>query len=107
MSRLDELDRRYVIEGDPVRDVPRQVWPAHFEDMTPEELAGWPTRGTGRWARERLPWLLPAAAIAGGVGFWTGSVPVATGVLGLMCDVLGVWMLTEGLLLTDEEFRFR
>jgi hypothetical protein len=95
---LDELDRPYTVEREP--PYPPVTMPAQFDAMTDERRRGWPNRVVAHWALGRS-WLAVLPILIGPAAWWlTGSVPTGIGAAGLVLDIIGVWLLTEGLILS-------
>jgi len=102
---IDELDEPVLALGDGTRGeaVFRSRAPAAFDRMTPEQREGWPRRAAVRWMRRRA-WLV-VMPIAVGVGLQLAGRPwpSAVAAAGLVLDIIGVWLLAEGLLLSDDD----
>jgi hypothetical protein len=101
VADLDELDKpvELVREDDGVR----LRYAAAFEKMTPMQRADWPNRSYRRWRRRRIPLLLIPIVVGVLVGLWDQSWSVGIGAVGLGLDILGAWMLSEGVLVRDDE----
>src|SRR5688500_3527822 len=80
---------------------------AHFEEMTDEQNAGWPGRSAVRWMFGRMPLL--AVPVLGLMVLKLAGLPwsVAVGGAGLFLDIVGVWLLAQGLLVSDEDAAWR
>ena len=55
---------------------------------------------------KRSPWLIAPLPVAGALWWWTGSLAVFVGSAGLVYDIVGVWLLAENLLLSDDEAQY-
>jgi hypothetical protein len=109
MASLDELDQpRHWAEPDQRLEEPRKgqdptfhpVAPAWFAAMSWEQLADWPNRAAGRWMRSRSWWLL-LPVLTGSIVWGAGGGAAATGAAGLITAIIGLWLLSESLLLSD------
>ena len=97
---IHELDRPYPSKQDNGSLI---VYPANFDAMTPKQRDGWPDRAYARWRRTRAPWLLVPIVAGLAMGWLTQSAAAGVGTAGLGFDILGVWLLGEAVLVTDEE----
>jgi hypothetical protein len=102
MATLDELDQPGEW-GDPFPTGHRARSPARFDAMSADQLRGWPARATRRWLFRRAP--LTLLAVVAGVIVWRAGWPgtVAVAVAGLVLAIIGVALLAEGVLLSDED----
>jgi hypothetical protein len=107
MSELDDLDRPYEVRDEDAEEAAVRIIPANFEAMTPEQRLGWPGREVRRWVRSHTLWLL--APLVLGILVWlpSQSPMVLVGAIGLGYDVVGIWMLAENLLTSDEETSYK
>ncbi len=78
--------------------------PAHFHDMTDEQLRDWPTRDAIHWIAEKLP-VVVLVLIAGPLVATALSLSLAPvlSITGLVLDVVGVWWLAGNILISDAE----
>lgn len=100
VSDLDELDKPYVVVRD---DGDTLMYAANFRAMSPERRKTWPDRTFQHWRRERLPLLVLPLILGALTGWLDQSWSVGIGAAGLILDILGAWMLSESILLKDEE----
>jgi hypothetical protein len=105
MFGLNDADKAKLVIREGERP-PRQLIPADFDAIDPQRLPTWPQRVSRYWMLKRSPWLLLPLPIAAALWWWTGSLAVLVGSAGLVYDIIGVWLLAENLLLTDDEAQY-
>jgi hypothetical protein len=114
MATLSELDRPHAVDSEYQRLEDERGeqpgWevtaPSFFPAMTWEQQDAWPTRQARRWILRRLLWTA-LGPIAGGCVAWFGwPLYVSIGVAGFTLDAIGIFLLAESVLLSDDDARF-
>lgn len=103
---LAELDRPYEDSAELAGAPVKKLFPAQFGKMTHEEVMGWPERRFRIWLRPRLLILTGLALLTIGLLIYLGRMSITLSVVGLLLDIVGVYWLAEGLMLSDTEANY-